>query len=159
VLDPFLHQRIAKALGWSVSDTQSMSLPALREIVRPVDPRLAAEISDAIQYGSHVSRGPKRKYGRALGRRYGRATRIDRKRERDVVLTASVKLLQGRRLEVQAKSGPPIYMGSSNVDRRDSFWYEHTGGRTYKETPEEVVRAVLRHVGYAAIEQAKVYER
>jgi 3'-phosphoadenosine 5'-phosphosulfate sulfotransferase (PAPS reductase)/FAD synthetase len=55
-----LHQRIATALGWSLSDVRSMSLPSLREMVRSVDPALAAEISDVIQRGAHVPGEPYR---------------------------------------------------------------------------------------------------
>jgi len=69
---------------------------------------------------------------------------------------AVVHLLQGRRLEVQR--GPlTLYMGSSSENRRDPFWYEHPGGRTYKETPLEVVMKVLPHVGFERLEKAKVY--
>ena len=39
-----LHERIAQALGWTVAQTQSFSLRALRELVRPVSPKLVAEI-------------------------------------------------------------------------------------------------------------------
>jgi len=31
-----LHQRIAEALGWTVEQARSFSLPALRDLVRPV---------------------------------------------------------------------------------------------------------------------------
>jgi hypothetical protein len=47
-----LHDRIAKALGWSVSDTRSFSLAALRDLVRPVSAKLAHDITTAIQSGS-----------------------------------------------------------------------------------------------------------
>ncbi len=49
-----LHERAARALGWSVADTQSMSLAALRDVVRPVSPALAEEMSRKIQSGSHI---------------------------------------------------------------------------------------------------------
>jgi len=55
-LDPFLHSRIAKALGWTVAQTQSMSLASLRELVRPVDPELAKDITREMGGGHHVSR-------------------------------------------------------------------------------------------------------
>ncbi len=56
------------------------------------------------------------------------------------------------------KRGPlTIYMGSSSENRRDPFWYEHPGGRTYKETPQEVVEKVLPHVGFERLDKAKVY--
>lgn len=47
-----LHARIAAALGWTVADAMSFSLPALRELVRPVDRALANEISSAIEAGA-----------------------------------------------------------------------------------------------------------
>jgi hypothetical protein len=40
-----LHERIAKALGWTVKETQGFSLLALRDLVRPVDEKLAHEIT------------------------------------------------------------------------------------------------------------------
>jgi hypothetical protein len=40
-----LHERIAHALGWPLKDATSFSLPALRDLVRPVSPKLAAEIT------------------------------------------------------------------------------------------------------------------
>lgn len=49
-----LHERIAEALGWSVKDAQSFSLAALREMVRKEHPKLAHEISQVIQSGSHI---------------------------------------------------------------------------------------------------------
>jgi hypothetical protein len=51
-----LHERIAKALDWPLADVQSMSLAALRELVRPVDKKLADEISAALSGGSHLKR-------------------------------------------------------------------------------------------------------
>lgn len=45
-----LHARIAKALGWTVKEAQSFSLPALRDLVRPVSPKLAEEITLRIQH-------------------------------------------------------------------------------------------------------------
>lgn len=56
-----MHERAAKALGWSVADTQSMSLAALREMVRPVNPELAGEMTRAIQSGSHIVGAPQKK--------------------------------------------------------------------------------------------------
>ena len=49
-----IHERAAAALGWSVADTQSMSLQALREVVRPVNPALAAEIDREVQSGRYI---------------------------------------------------------------------------------------------------------
>lgn len=51
-----LHDRIALTLGWSDRDVTSFSLPTLRELVRPVDPSLAAEITEVIALGSHLTR-------------------------------------------------------------------------------------------------------
>lgn len=56
-----MHERAAKALGWSVADTQSMSLAALRDMVRPVNPELAGEMTRAIQKGSHIIGAPHKK--------------------------------------------------------------------------------------------------
>ena len=49
-----LHPRIAKALGWTLEKTRTLSLPNLRELVRPVDPKLAEEISRVVQSGSFI---------------------------------------------------------------------------------------------------------
>lgn len=40
-----LHQRIAEALGWTEEEAKSFSLPTIRECVRPVNPKLAHEIT------------------------------------------------------------------------------------------------------------------
>lgn len=53
-MSPTLHDRIAQALGWTVPEAQSFSIAALREFVRVKHPKLAAEISDVIQSGSHI---------------------------------------------------------------------------------------------------------
>ena len=53
-----LHDRIAKALGWSTSDVQSLSMQSLRELVRPVDPDLAREMDYVIQSGAYVRGTP-----------------------------------------------------------------------------------------------------
>jgi hypothetical protein len=42
-----LHARVAAALGWSVEATRAFSLLSLRDIVRPVSPNLAQEITCA----------------------------------------------------------------------------------------------------------------
>jgi hypothetical protein len=47
-----LHELIAKVLGWTVEEARSFSLPALREVVRPVSMKLAYEITLQIQFGS-----------------------------------------------------------------------------------------------------------
>jgi hypothetical protein len=44
-----LHERVAEALGWTVSEVQSLSLSSLREMVRPVSPKLAHELTLATQ--------------------------------------------------------------------------------------------------------------
>jgi hypothetical protein len=49
-----LHERIARALGWTVEQTQSFSLAALRELVRPVNAKLAAECDTVIRSGAHL---------------------------------------------------------------------------------------------------------
>jgi hypothetical protein len=49
-----IHERIAAALNWSLNDVRSFSLPALRDMVRPVNPALASEISLALARGSHL---------------------------------------------------------------------------------------------------------
>lgn len=49
-----LHERIAKALGWSKKDAQSLSMASLRELVRPVDPNLARELDYMIQSGAYI---------------------------------------------------------------------------------------------------------
>lgn len=51
--DMNLHERIATALGWTVKETQGFSLQALRDLVRPVNDKLAHQITDAIQTGSY----------------------------------------------------------------------------------------------------------
>lgn len=48
-----LHERIAKALGWTVKETQSFSLPTLREMVRSVSPKLAHEITVVMKTNSY----------------------------------------------------------------------------------------------------------
>lgn len=66
-----LHERIAKALGWPLRDVESMSLPSLRELVRPVDRYLAEEISESINYYQDLTRRSREKPFR-VGRRSGR---------------------------------------------------------------------------------------
>jgi hypothetical protein len=70
-----LHERIAAVLGWSVQDTQSFSMHSLRELVRPLDPRLAQEISDSIEGGHHILQ---RGFGAAPDEKYvhPRATKV-----------------------------------------------------------------------------------
>ena len=45
---------IAKALGWTEEQAKTFSLSALRDIVRPVSPDLAAELGEVIRDGSHI---------------------------------------------------------------------------------------------------------
>lgn len=52
---PTLHERIAAALGWTLHDAQSFSLQTLREVVRPVSPKLAAELDEAIRSGRYIT--------------------------------------------------------------------------------------------------------
>lgn len=58
-----LHERIALALGWTVEQAKSFSLLSLRDLVRPVSPKLADEITNAINSPGYYSRpapaGPK----------------------------------------------------------------------------------------------------
>ena len=53
-----LHDRVAKTLGWSTRDVQSLSMQSLRDLVRPVDPDLARELDYAIQSGAYVRGTP-----------------------------------------------------------------------------------------------------
>ena len=62
-----LHERAAAALGWTVGQTHGMSLAALREMVRGVNPALAEEMSREIQLGRHI-----------VGARRGRSPLLDR---------------------------------------------------------------------------------
>jgi hypothetical protein len=77
-----------------------------------------------------------------------------------VLRVAAIDLMTGKRLEVRAPGGRVIYMGESKMGGPGGsghYYYEHTGGRTYKETPEVVLAAVLPRVGIDAIEQAVRY--
>jgi hypothetical protein len=66
-----LHERIAQALSWPLRDVESLSLPSLRELVRPVDQRLAEEISESITYHQDLTQRSREKPFR-VGRRSGR---------------------------------------------------------------------------------------
>ena len=46
-----LHDRIAEALKWTPQEARSFSLSSLRELVRHVSPKLAHEITLAMQQG------------------------------------------------------------------------------------------------------------
>jgi len=54
-MSPTLHERIGKALGWPLKDVQSMSLTALRELLRPEHPDLVYEIGKVVEEGSHLT--------------------------------------------------------------------------------------------------------
>jgi len=49
-----MHERIAAALGWTVKEAQSFSLASLREMVRPISPKLAHELTVAIETGKYL---------------------------------------------------------------------------------------------------------
>jgi hypothetical protein len=49
-----LHQRIAAALGWTEDQAKSFSLAALRDLVRPVNAKLAHELTQLIQSGGVI---------------------------------------------------------------------------------------------------------
>jgi hypothetical protein len=49
-----LHERIAEALGWKIQDVQSFSFQSLRELVRTTHPKLAHELTVAIQSGAYL---------------------------------------------------------------------------------------------------------
>ena len=51
-----LKLRSADALGWSLQDVNSLSLPALREVLRPVSVKLAHEVTCAMQSPAYFSR-------------------------------------------------------------------------------------------------------
>jgi hypothetical protein len=50
-----LHERVAAALKWPLHEVQSFSMHALRDLVRVVDPSLAAEMSGSIASGSYIT--------------------------------------------------------------------------------------------------------
>ena len=49
-----LHDRVASALGWTPTEARSLSMQSLRDLVRPVNPDLANELSLAIQSGAYI---------------------------------------------------------------------------------------------------------
>lgn len=53
-----LHDRIASALGWTPAEARSLSMHSLRDLVRPVNPELAQEISHVIQSGAYIVGAP-----------------------------------------------------------------------------------------------------
>lgn len=50
-----LHERIATALGWSMSDVRSQSLSSLQELVRGKDLALDRVIADIRSRGAHMT--------------------------------------------------------------------------------------------------------
>lgn len=62
-----IHERVAAAIGWSLEDVQSLPLPALRNVVRAVSPKLSEEISRLIRGGEALRADLER--GAAWGRR------------------------------------------------------------------------------------------
>ena len=48
-------------------------------------------------------------------------------------------------------------LSESKVNRRDPYWVEHRGGRTYFVTAEEAVDYVLPHVGVKALEDREIF--
>jgi hypothetical protein len=80
------------------------------------------------------------------------------RRAKDAVAIAGRHLMTGKRLEVNGKTPREVfYLGSSTENRRDPFWLEHSGGRTYAERPEPLLEKILPHVGTEAIEKAKIH--
>jgi hypothetical protein len=70
-----LYDRAARVLGWKHTDTHTVSMLALRDLVRPVDPDLAHEMTLAIQSGAYLkgtaapaapARGPTKKVAKDL---------------------------------------------------------------------------------------------
>ena len=53
-----LIERCAEALGWSVRDARSFSIPTLREMVRGVSPKLADELTQAMSGKSYICDEP-----------------------------------------------------------------------------------------------------
>ena len=55
-----LKDEIATALDWNRNDVNAFSLQSLRELVRPLLPRLVTQIDEAIARGSHIKNLSKR---------------------------------------------------------------------------------------------------
>lgn len=55
-----LHDRIAEVLGWSVSETKTFSLLSLRDLVRPISPKLTHEINLEIAGKGYVAQKERR---------------------------------------------------------------------------------------------------
>ena len=86
-----LHDRIAKALGWSASDVRSLSMQSLRDLVRPVDPDLTQEMDYVIQSGAYV-RGTPASTGR--GRQHHSVVQADPPKKSAKDIEAAVKAAQ-----------------------------------------------------------------
>ena len=56
-----LHDRIAKALNWPVTDVQTLSFQSLRELVKSTHPKLAHEITQEIRSGRYIVGEPLRR--------------------------------------------------------------------------------------------------
>jgi hypothetical protein len=56
-----LHARIAQALGWTEEQVKSFSFQTLRELVRPVNAKLAHEMDVEIRSGSYIIGEPLRR--------------------------------------------------------------------------------------------------
>lgn len=52
--DDILHARIAKALGWTIEETHGYPLLSLRELVRPIDAKLTAALTERIRDGAAI---------------------------------------------------------------------------------------------------------
>ena len=52
-METTLHTRIAEALGWTEAEVKSVSFRSLRDIVRPINPKLANELDAVIRTGSY----------------------------------------------------------------------------------------------------------
>lgn len=59
-----IHRQIAEVLGWSEQDTAKFSMQSLRELVRPLDPELAAMMDRHIRSQSYVVGEPMKQRGR-----------------------------------------------------------------------------------------------
>lgn len=52
-----MKRRIAAVLGWTLEEVNQFAYPTLRELVRPIDPQLADDISRVIADGSYILEG------------------------------------------------------------------------------------------------------
>ena len=114
-----LHDRAAKALGWSTRDVQSLSMQSLRDLVRPVDPNLAQELSYAIQSGAYVRGTPAPKVPTKSRRTHARRTTA----EKPLLLTiADYNAVDDLRAVARSRGvrfGPRKVFLSSIVDTHD----------------------------------------